>query len=205
MTESYPKSLLPHQTYATLSSEVVLSCSFIRETQENMYSFLDQSNMTDGIVRKIIEPQYAKEVFELSLFLYGYYDENHVGIRLENRSYYENWNVSMTDILVSDVEYSRQEWFPLFLYAEKLCEQKIEFEGKIYTLSFSHKPTRANFWHFQLWTKNSDGDCISRDKGNKRLARSLLERVVAQAIVFDKSDVKPFRRDDFDKAIKQAS
>ncbi len=160
-------------------------------------------DMTDDLALKIVAPVLTcREFFELSVYLYGYYDESHVGIRLKDESLNDDWDASMPDISASAVEFSREKWFPLFLCTSKLYKQRVSFENEDYMVSFSHKPTRVNFWHFQLWTKDSSGVCISKkDKGKTRLAKHIFERFIAKAIVFNKSAKKRFRCGDFDKAI----
>jgi hypothetical protein len=84
--------------------------------------------------------------------------------------------------------------------ASRLNQQEIDFNGDKHTLSFSHKPTRVNYWHFELWVIDSLGNRIPRDKSSTRikyLAKSILEYILAEAVVF-KSSVKPFKRLDFE-------
>jgi protein tyrosine phosphatase len=57
-----------------------------------------------------------------------------------------------------------------------------------------------NYWHFEIWIKNNTGSIIPRDKSNARikyLAKSILEYIVAEAIIL-KSSVNSFKRFDFD-------
>ena len=66
-------------------------------------------------------------------------------------------------------------------------------------LSFSHKPTIVNYWHFELWVKDSAGNRIPRDKSSahtRYLAKSILEYIMAEAVLL-KSSVNIFRRSDF--------
>jgi hypothetical protein len=77
----------------------------------------------------------------------------------------------------------------------------IDFNGEEHLLSFSHKPNRANYWHFELWVKDSAGTRIPRDKNNahtKYLAKSLLEYIIAEAVI-SKAEARPFKRPDFNK------
>jgi hypothetical protein len=65
---------------------------------------------------------------------------------------------------------------------------------------FSHKPTRINYWHFELWVKDSAGVRMPRDKSNihaRYLAKSLLEYITASAVVF-KAETIPFKCPEFD-------
>ncbi|MDR3301425.1 MAG: hypothetical protein LBT01_02690, partial [Spirochaetaceae bacterium] len=62
----------------------------------------------------------------------------------------------------------------------------------------------ANYWHFQLFTKDNAGNIIPRNKSNarsKHLAKYVLENIMLKAMC-QTTDVKPFRRDDFDKVLE---
>jgi len=78
-----------------------------------------------------------------------------------------------------------------------LNQQEIDVNGTRYVFSFSHKPTRVNYWHFELWVKDGTGNRIPREKSNARtkyLAKSILEYIVAEAALF-KDSVNSFRVD----------
>ena len=100
----------------------------------------------------------------------------------------------------SDIKFSHEEAYPLFLAAAKLDRQEIDFNGEMHILSFSHKPTRINYWHFELWVRDGAGNRIPRDKSSahtKYLAKSILEYIIAEAVLF-KTSVNSFRRPDFE-------
>ena len=170
--------LSPTQDYpAELNSEDVKDYYFVRETEDNLYI---QDNLTsDDFIRKIIPPHTSStDVFELSVFLYGYYNEKHIGIR-------------------------KQGVFPLFLKAKKLYEQSILYENEHYVLSFYHCPTDENYWHFQLYTVDSDNNKIPRNtkkSRDKNLAKLIIREYIKKAIC-QKSEVVPFQRSDFDICI----
>ncbi|GHU52047.1 hypothetical protein FACS189496_1520 [Bacilli bacterium] len=141
-----------------------------------------------------------REVFELSVFLYGYYDERHTGLRVNDSALYADWTAEQPEKRAEDIQFEQETVYPLFLNAEKLNKQEIDFNGEAHLLSFSHKPSRVNYWHCQLVTQDSAGNRIPRDKSNahtKYLAKSLLEYIAAEA-VSPKSDAKRFKREDFD-------
>jgi len=203
--EQYPEILLPRKSYPVLSGGEIASCAFVRETAIDLYPILRRNGFApEDVVRHVVAPQPSlREVFELSVFLYGYYDELHVGIRVDDAALYQDWTESAPDIQTAAVAFTRQKAYPLFLRVEKLDKQEIDFNGEPYLLAFSHKPSRANYWHFQLWTRDSVGRCIPRDKSGarmKHLARSILEYIVAEAICA-KDEVRRFQRDDFDRAL----
>jgi hypothetical protein len=177
----------------------------VRETITDLYVLLDKPGYSpDDILRYIIAPQPSlREVFELSLFLYGYYDERHCGIRASDNSLYADWTKDKEELAVETISFTQEIVWPLFLAVKNLDRQVIDFNGEKHLLSVSHKPTRVNYWHFELWIKDSAGERIPRDKNNthtKYLAKSLLEYIVAEAVM-PKTAVKPFKRDDFDKAL----
>jgi len=191
---SYPNTLLPKKNYKMISCEDILSNSLVRETTTDIYAVLDDVLMRDAIIRMVVDPQSPKEVFELSLFLFGYYTEDHVGLRVTDESLYNDWSADSPEILAADIFCERKTKFPLFLSTRNLYKQSVRFEDKDYVLSFTHKPTYVNFWHFQLYTLDEKRCVLRRDTKNKhfkRLAQHLLERIVAEAIIY-KKDVIPF-------------
>jgi hypothetical protein len=198
--DEYPEVLLSHQSNPVLPEYEVSKYNFVRETQEDIYIFLEQGLTLKDIIHKIIAPQYSeREVFEFSVFLYGYYDKSCVGIRVSDDSLYEFWTYDMPDLVANKICYIRDSLFPLFLCAEKLYQKQIDLEdmdgrSTHYLLSFSHKPTRINYWHFQLYTKDDEDNYIPRDKRNSRLkylAKHIFEQYVIKAICSE-SDVRKF-------------
>jgi hypothetical protein len=201
----YPKELLPYQTYpAVLPSEEVLDCFFVRETNEDIYLFFGSGfnpYHVDDVIRQIIAPPTSKrDVFELSVFLYGYYNKDHIGIRQTDKGLNNAWNNEIPDISAEDISYTQWPMFPLFLSTTKLYEQPVDFSGEKFVSSFLHKPTIANYWHFQLFTKDDEGKVIPRDKDSprlKRLAKHVLENIIIPAICLE-TTIKRFQRADFD-------
>lgn len=190
--EEYPEVLLPRRSYPpALSENEVLPYCLVRETQDNLYPLLEKDYEGDDIIRKIVEPQYSGEVFELSVFLYGYYAEDHVGIRVDDPSLYESWSPDLPDLSTQNIAFSCKALFPLYLSAENFYQKTIQFNNEPFLLSFSHKPTRVNYWHFQLWTQDANGNYIARGK-KKILAKHILEQYVVRAIC-PKSEIKKFQ------------
>jgi hypothetical protein len=96
--------------------------------------------------------------------------------------------------------------FPLFLSTTKLYAQPINFSGEKFMSSFLHKPTRINYWHFQLFTRDDKGKVIPRDKDRSRLkhlAKHILENIVIPAIC-PKTAIKRFQKIDFDRTANEA-
>jgi hypothetical protein len=185
-----------------LSNGEIADCALVRETRIDLYPILNRRGYTpDDIVRYIVAPNPSlREVFELSVFLYGYYDERYTGIRVSDNTLYADWTNEQPDLRAEDIPFVQENVYPLFLRAGKLDRQEIDFNGEQYLLSFSHKPSRVNYWHCELWSQDSAGNRIPRDKSNahtKYLAKSLLEYIATEAAC-SKSDAKRFKREDFD-------
>jgi hypothetical protein len=199
----YPASLLPPKAHRILANEEVSNNALVRETTTNLYLILGKKGYTpDDILPSIVAPQSSlREVFELSLFLYGYYDERCCGIRVSDKMLYAEWTKEQPELSAETIQFTQESVWPLFLAAQKLDRQLIDFNGEKHVLSFSHKPTRVNYWHFELWVKDSAGIRIPRDKSNahaRYLAKSLLEYIIAEAVIF-KAEAKPFKHPDFDR------
>jgi hypothetical protein len=197
----YPEILLPRQTYPVLENKDITDNALARETTIDVYPFLEKAGYEpDDILPFVVAPQPSlREVFELSTFLYGYYEEKHIGIRVDDAALYADWNKNLPELRAADIKFSQEEAYPLFLAAAKLDRQEIDFNGEMHILSFSHKPTRVNYWHFELWVKDGAGNRIPRDKSSahiKYLAKSILEYIIAEAIIF-KTSVKIFQRTDY--------
>jgi hypothetical protein len=200
----YPEILLPKQSYSILSNAEIGDSALVRETLIDLYPILNKRGYTpDDIVRYIVAPNPSlREVFELSVFLYGYYDERSTGIRAADSTLYADWTPEQPDLRAADIQFEQETISPLFLRAGKLDRQAVDFNGEAHLLSFSHKPSRVNYWHCELVTHDIAGNRIPRDKSNahtKYLAKSLLEYIATEAVCA-KSDAKRFKRKDFDTA-----
>jgi hypothetical protein len=203
----YPPSLLPKKTFPVLANEEILHNALVRETRANLYLFLGKKGyMPDDILPLIVAPQPSlREVFELSLFLYGYYDERHCGIRVHDKTLYADWTKEHPELTAETIQFTQESAWLLFLAAKKLNRQIIDYNGEEHILSFSHKPTCVNYWHFELWVKDSAGLRVPRDKNNahtRYLAKSLLEYIVAEAII-SKEEVIPFKHSDYQQSQEQ--
>jgi hypothetical protein len=193
----FPAEILPNPAYPVILPGIdIVSGFFIRETKNDIYALLSEEIIAADIIQKIIEPQPSlHEIFELSLFLFGYYSEACFGIRVDDLELNKDWDGN--SFLQADaISFSKKEVFPLFLYANRLYEKPVLFLGENYVVSFSHKPTRANYWHFQLFTQDAHGGHISKDYHNSRtrkLAKHLFENFILKAICCNREEVTPFQ------------
>jgi hypothetical protein len=192
----YPAALLPKTAYPVLANDDIAHNALVRETAVNLYLLLEKKGYTpDDVLPFIVAPQPSlREVFELSLFLYGCYDERHCGIRVNDKTLYADWTGEQPELAAETIQFTRESAWPLFLAAKKLNRQPIDFNGEAHLLSFSHKPTRVNYWHFELWVTDSAGARIPRDKSTvhtRYLAKSLLEYIIAEAVIL-KAEVIPY-------------
>jgi hypothetical protein len=183
----YPE-LLPNACLPSLKDEDILSYCLVRETVIDIYKYREKEYELDDLIKAIIMPQKTvREVYDFSLYLFGYYSERHTGLR--------------------DTMKSAEKWFQLFLRADALCKKHIDFNGEIYLLSFSHSPNEDNFWHYLLWTMDKKtGEKIPKDvKQKKAHYRLLAEHIFGQFItkaICNRAEVTPFSRSDFDELLR---
>ena len=90
----YPEILLPRHDYPILKNEDVKDNALVRETMMDVYQFLIKPGYgPDDILSFVVAPQPSlREVFELSTFLYGCYEEKHIGIRVEDAAFLADWD-----------------------------------------------------------------------------------------------------------------
>ena len=138
-----------------------------------------------------------KEVFELSLFLYGIFNEEHIGIYVNSDYTYIDWNFS--DATPENIEFNIRKRYHLFFKANALYSKDINFLDKNTNqeincvLSYEHRLNLVNYWHFQLFTEENNKR-LTRDIGSKkysRLAKHILETILANAVC-KKSELKPY-------------
>ena len=185
----YPRILLPRGDYPVLENGDIKDNALVRETTIDLYQLLEKPGYElDDILHFVVAPQPSlREVFELSTFLYGYYEEDHMGIRVDDSALYADWSKSLPELNAVNIKFSQEKVYPFFLAAAELNQQEIDVNGTRYVFSFSHKPTRVSYWHFELWVKDGTGNRIPREKSNARtkyLAKSILEYIVAEAALF---------------------
>ncbi|GHS84707.1 hypothetical protein FACS1894103_5590 [Campylobacterota bacterium] len=210
--DMYPRVLLPNRSYPILSCDDVLKYYFVRETENDIYTLPYESDSDiDFVIRKMLAPQFSgAAVYALSIFLYGYYNEAHIGIRAKEVPICD-WDNTKPVLKPDAIKINNEKggWFPLFLYANKLFEQSVIYSGTAnapatqYKLSFVHRPTSVNYWHFELSIKDAAGNAV--EAGKKALAKSALKNVVFKAICRDLQNIEPFKRDDFDVVLSSST
>jgi hypothetical protein len=117
----YPSSLLPQKAYPLLANEEISNNALIRETTTNLYLLLGKQGYTpDDILSFIVASQPSlREVFELSLFLYGYYDEQYCGIRVNDKTLIADWTEEQPELAAETIQFTQENTWPLFLAAKK--------------------------------------------------------------------------------------
>jgi len=87
-----------------------------------VYQFLIKSEYKpDDILSLVVAPQPSSHVvFELSTFLYGYYEERHFGIRVNDTALYADWNKELPELKTDDIPFFQEKTFLFFIVAIKL-------------------------------------------------------------------------------------
>lgn len=161
----YPQELLPRKSYESPITDA--SSLFVRTLKEFPSDCLDGHEFLPEIVDEILKPNGDIEIYSLSLFLYGTYNEKHFDIVVTDKEYFSYWDGEEE---LNDIPFERKEQFGIFLKADVLKNKTIVFENNKqqidrYTLHYEHKPTRSNYWHFELFvTKNEDDLHVPRKK-----------------------------------------
>ena len=204
----YPEILISHLAYPGFSIPEVSNFFFLRRTNEDIYQYLQKYSKLE-LIEKIIPSTSKRDVFVFSILLYGYYNESHIKL-IPDEHFNQDWNKSFSDIQPNNIIYQvKEDSYPLFLKAQKLYEYPFSYEGEQFFLSFWHRPTIANYWHFQLYTKDCEGNHLPREpkpgdketlqqkRNLKRIATIVFEYLVSEAICYN-SEVQKYRNDDFD-------
>jgi len=105
----YPENLLARQTYPSLKNDDIKNNTLVRETMVDVYLFLTKPGYeADDILSLVVAPQPSlREVFELSTFLYGYYEDRHIGIRVNDAALYADWNEELPELKADDIQFFR--------------------------------------------------------------------------------------------------
>jgi hypothetical protein len=201
--KSYPEILVSKQEYPELDIGKVASHYFIRKTEEDIYPFLEKYKPLE-LIDKILPNTTKRDVFVLSVSLYGYFDESHISLKISDSTLNQYWSRNMPNIPPDRIVYSIEPGYPLFLGAKKLYKHPIFFGEESYYLSFWHKPTIANYWHFQLFTCDNSGQHLPREpksgeketktegKRLRRLAIIVLEHLITKSLC-SSSDIHKFQ------------
>ena len=164
---------------------------FVRTLKEFPYDCIDDNEFLPEITDAILAPNGDLEVFSLSLYIYGIYRESHFEIVVTDKEYFQGWDGEEE---LTDVPFEEQERFAAFLKTETLRDKSIPYvnekgEDDIYTLHYEHKPTRSNFWHFELFvTKNNETVHIPRKSGATR--KAVAEKIKEDILYFATKEVK---------------
>ena len=203
----YPKELRPQPNNILMSNEDVCGKYLLRETHTDLYEYIRENklterdefnNCTDEVLKNFIDyPCTSKEVYELSLYLFGTFNQNHLGLRLISKDdvkkyQYVRWYPGME---IPDVELECKKddgIFPIFFETNKLSYE-IDYSDKktkesIHTkVSFEHIPNLINYWHFQLFSE-ANNQKLSRSLGQEkysRLAKFIIKELFVRAVCLD--------------------
>lgn len=198
----YPQKLLPQQDDVIITAQDIVDYCLVRETSNNFYSkeFLD---IPESAKAKMLvgENTSRTDVFELSLYLFGEYNLDTVGIRVDDAELEVFWDPGSAVPKVKDIPFHKINSFPVFLSAGALYDYKCTIDGDetretvVVQSSYEHRPTIVNYWHFQLFSVENNKR-LSRDLNSrkaKRIAKSLLETILKKAML-SKDKVSEYHR-----------
>jgi hypothetical protein len=159
---------------------------FVRTLREFPYDCIEDEEFLPEISDAILAPNGDLEVYSLSLYIYGIYNENHFDIVVTDKDYFAYWDGNEELI---DIPFELQERYAIFLKDKSVEFINDEGEIDLYHLHYDHKPTRSNFWHFELFvTKNDEKTHIPRKSGSIR--KFVAEKIKEDILYFAAKDVK---------------
>lgn len=154
-----------------LDNDIVQNYQLLREVPVDLYEKIDEGEDIVAYSRLLYHPQPSSSaVLTLSTSLYGYYTEEHIKLRSNEKG---------------------EDYFPLFLSISKIkdSEGKLSFidtnnEKIDFSLMYEHSPIDENYWHFELSAKDKNSnkkiDTSTRPKSNYK---KVADRIVSYSLV----------------------
>lgn len=176
----YPIELLPRKSLSL--PQLQKDSCFIRTVNQFPTDCIQGYDFLPEIADEVLKPMGSMELYSLSVFLYGIFTEKHLNYSITDRQYFDYWDGSEE---LNDIPYEYQQRFAIFLNTHILNNAKIDYDGNTYILHYEHKPTRANFWHFELYVTSNDSPIhLPRKKGATRnkIANKIKEDVLYYSI-----------------------
>ena len=131
----YPQELLPRKS--KVSPVLDESSMFVRTLREFPYECIEDEEFLPEISDAILAPNGDLEVYSLSLYIYGVYNENHFDIVVTDKDYFAYWNGNEE---LSDVPFELQKRYAIFLKANSLKDKSVEFVNDKCEKDFYHLP-----------------------------------------------------------------
>lgn len=198
----YPLKLLPQKNYKYISLDTLdKNALLLRTTESNDRDFI--LDTLDKVNPEAILPfDKFHQVFGLSVNLFGIYDSDDICFRVLSKELNEYWNegdVVSENISPSDYQILENRgiiFFEIFKLQEKSFPYKNpkdnpeEFIGlcKIF-----HKPTKANFWHYQIEFEDKEGKII-KSKGSawqKNMSEYLVRSFLKKYAFYEEKTILP--------------
>ena len=136
---------------------------FRRETQTDLYELYNAGAEVPDFIQKIVP---------------------------EGTSRTELYTMSVTQFDYKTPE--RKYPFDFYFYSDYLHNVEVNFGGETFLFSYEHCPVESNPFHFQFFTKDSNGEKLPRraqkkseQNRNKMLADIIFENILSEAVCFD--------------------
>lgn len=165
---SYPLELLPKINYKKITTEELPKEAVIIRTTDEKVILDELGKISD---KYIVKSGSEKQVFDLSVNLYGIYKLEHIKIQPKKGSGLDDeWkedDTCLTEVAQDKFEINENKEAIFFLVFD-IHDKKIPYNKEIngQTSDFEaickviHKPTIGNFWHFEVSYKEESGNMI---------------------------------------------
>ena len=156
-----------------MSERLPIGSGFIRETQQNLYELYNEGAEVPDFIQKIVP---------------------------EGTSRTELYTMSVTQFDFKPK--SRKYPYDFYFYADSLYEVEVNFEDELFLFSYENCPVESNPYHFQFYTKDSNGEKLPRkaqkkseQNRNKVIADIIFENILSEAVCFNKEALVSYRED----------
>lgn len=150
----YPDKLIPRLKYSKISFNNSLLGYFLRAVHQDLEAYYEDEEYTQDVIYLISGPAGLKDVFEMSLSLYGPVTRDDCKIRVRDLSLTGDWD-GVEELDSANIECAPFYKDSLILKASYIYNKEVKTEKASSDIesiiSFEHKPTRSNFWHFQVF------------------------------------------------------
>ncbi len=186
----YPQEIIPEPGMGKLSNESLKDKLLIRILSQRLIDYIDDGVFQLEIVSLILGSQSSTEVFELSTILLGSYLPKYCTLDVVDKKYYEYWDF-IEKIYASNISYNENSnLLPLYLNCNSIIGVSVSYKtfdqkNAEVVVKIEHKPTRCNYWHFEVFVCDNQNNKIPRTKHSnwaKVLAQKILEDVIYNSI-----------------------
>ena len=114
-------------------------------------------------------PTSKNQLIKYSLNLYGIYENNHTKFEVKDKTLHSDWQVGTDGVMPENKSVvEKPRYGNLFFDYNAIRALSVKYEDlsgkqkevRTITSIINHKPSRCNFWHYEIWWSNDMGSMI---------------------------------------------